>query len=80
LQLKPEWINDPLKYEAELTEYLKSKTSYNDIEKPTAEERKIAKTVGTNLTALSKQQVDCLMKQAACLTELQVKLYCPSLI
>ncbi|MFZ1307413.1 MAG: patatin-like phospholipase family protein [Ferruginibacter sp.] len=80
LQLKPEWINDPLKYEAELTEYLKSKTGYNDIEKPTAEERKIARTVGTNLTALSKQQVYCLMKQAACLTELQVKLYCPSLI
>lgn len=80
LQLKPEWVADAFKHEKELTEYLKSKTGYNAIEKPTTEERRIARRVGTNLTALSRQQVDCLMKQASCLTELQVKLYCPSLI
>lgn len=78
-QLKPEWVNDPKKYEVEITEYMKSKTGYSAIDKPTQEERKVARDVGTNLTSLSKQQVDCLMKQSACLTELQVKLYCPSL-
>lgn len=79
-QLKPEWVANPHEYEIAITEYLKTKTGYAAIDKPTPEERKIARNVGTNLTSLSKIQVDCLMKQAACLTELQVKLYCPSLI
>jgi NTE family protein len=55
-------------------------TDYDSIDKPTEAEKKIARSVGTNLTALSKSQVDCLMKQAECLTELQLKLYCPTLI
>lgn len=80
LQLKQEWVSEPKKYEAELTTYLKEKTNYASIVKPTAEEKKIARAIGTNLTTLSKTQVDCLIKQAECLTELQVKLYCPSLI
>lgn len=80
LQLKQQWVNEPKIFEQELTEYLRSKTGYNAIDKPTKEERNIARKVGTNLTTLSKQQIDCLMKQAACLTELQVKLYCPSLL
>ncbi len=79
-QLKSEWVAEPEKYANDITVYLKNKIGYDAIDKPTKEERKIARNVGTNLTALSKQKVDCLMKQAACLTELQVKLYCPSLI
>jgi NTE family protein len=80
LELKDEWVNEPEKYETELMAYLKAKTGFDNIIKPTPAERKLASDVGTNLTSLSKQQVDCLMKQAACLAELQVKLYCPSLV
>jgi NTE family protein len=80
LQLKQEWVDDAKKYEKEIIDYLEEKTGYAAIIKPTTEEKKIARNVGTNLTALSKQQVDCLIKQAECLVELQVKLYCPSLI
>jgi NTE family protein len=80
LQLKEEWVADAKKYEKEIIDYLEEKTGYAAIIKPTIEEKKIARNVGTNLTALSKQQVDCLIKQAECLAELQVKLYCPSLI
>lgn len=79
-QLRPEWVNDPKEYEEMIIAYLKNRLNYGAIEKPTAEEKKIARNVGTNLTALGKSQVDCLMKQAEALTELQVKLYCPSLI
>lgn len=78
-QLKSEWVEDPGKYEAAITDYLKSRLDYAVIEKPTQEEKKIARSVGTNLTCLSKSQVDCLIKQAEALTELQVKLYCPGL-
>lgn len=74
------WVDDPKEYEQEITDHLKARTGYNNIIKPTPEERLVARKVGTNLTALSRQQVDCLMKQASCLAELQVKLYCPSII
>jgi len=80
LGLKKEWVDDPKKYENEITVYLETKTGYAQMDKPTAEEKKIARSVGTNLTSLSKTQIDCLIKQAKCLTEMQVKLYCPTLI
>jgi NTE family protein len=80
LQLPAEWVTEPKKFKVELQKYLEEKTNYAAILKPTTDEKKIARSVGTNLTALSKQQVDSLMKQAECLAELQVKLYCPSLI
>ncbi|MGF2413077.1 MAG: patatin-like phospholipase family protein, partial [Ferruginibacter sp.] len=79
-QLKPEWVKEPRKYETEITDWLKIRTEYASIIKPTTEEKLIARTVGTNLTALSTAQVNCLIKQAECLTELQIKLYCPSLL
>lgn len=79
-QLKPEWVEHPEQYAPAIRLHLENRTGYAAIPKPTPEEKKIARTVGTNLTALRKEQVDCLIKQAAALTELQVKLYCPSLL
>lgn len=79
-QLNPEWVADPKQYEEVISSYLIQRLNYDAINKPTAEEKKIARSVGTNLASLSKQKVDCLIKQAEALTELQVKLYCPSLI
>lgn len=78
-QLKPEWVSDPKQYADEITGYLKQRLKYDAVVKPAEEEKKIARSVGTNLTALSKRQVDCLIKQAEALTEVQVKLYCPTL-
>jgi NTE family protein len=43
------------------------------------EDLKIARSVSTNLTALSDKQISVLSKHAELQTELQVKLYCPSL-
>lgn len=79
-QLEQKWIDEPKKYEIEITGWLEQRTGYADIKKPSDKEKVIARKVGTNLTSLSKLQVDSLMLQASCLTELQVKLYCPSLI
>jgi len=78
--LKSEWVEQPKLFANEIKTYLSKRLGFDSINKPTAEEKKIARKVGTNLTSLSKLQVDCLMKQAEALTELQVKLYCPSLI
>ena len=79
-ELQPDWVQNPGKFAAEIKVHLEERTGYAVIPKPTATEKKIARTVSTNLTALSKEQVDCLIKQAEALTELQVKLYCPSLL
>lgn len=79
-QLKPEWVASPKENEALITTYLKQRLNYDGIVKPGLEEKKVARSVGTNLTALSQQKMDCLIKQAKALTELQVKLYCPLLI
>lgn len=79
-QLPQQWVNEPKKFEKEITDFLELKTGYASIPKPSSDELKTARTVGTNLTALNKIQVDSLIKQAECLTELQVKLYCPSLL
>jgi len=82
LELRPEWVRQPKEYAAEITAWLEERTGYQKIlaAAPTPAEKTIARNTGTNLTSLSKKKVDCLMKQAACLTELQVKLYCPSLL
>ena len=50
------------------------------IKMPTVEELKTARGVSTNLKALKTSQINALVKQAECLTELQVKLYCPILL
>ena len=78
-ELKQVWIDDPNLYKMEIESHLKARVGYNTIVQPTNEEKKIARGVGTNLTALDKEQVDSLIKQAMALTEIQVKLYCPSL-
>ena len=75
-----EWVKDPAGHKEELKKLLESNTGYHNIVKPTDEEKTTARKVGTNLTSLSSYQVYCLVKQAECLTELQVKLYTPSLL
>ena len=79
-QLKDEWVAQPLAHAAEIQAWLEQTTGYQAIPKPTIDEVNIARTVSTNLKALSKPQVDCLMKQAAAICEIQVKLYCPSIL
>jgi len=79
-ELLPEWVDDPKNYTSLIIGRLEQSTNYKDIQKPSPDEKYIARNVGTNLKSLTKNQINCLMKQAECLTELQVKLYCPSLI
>ena len=72
--------NDPSTAAAGTMETIVADLTEAQIEKPAAEEKKIARAVNTNLTSLSRQKLDCLIRQAEALTEIQVKLYCPSLL
>ncbi|NNK88192.1 MAG: hypothetical protein HKO90_07900 [Flavobacteriaceae bacterium] len=60
---------------------LKTSIGYEEIlkEMQSPAELKIARGVGTNLVPLSDAQVSSLISHASVMTEIQVKLYCPSL-
>lgn len=64
-----------------ITEHLKKRIHYNEIVKDanSKEELTIARSVKTGLSPLKTTEINALMNHAAVLTEIQVKLYCPSL-
>jgi NTE family protein len=78
-QLLPDWVADPDKYSTEICEHLAYRIQYDWIVKPSPEELAAARSVGTNLTPLKRTDILALIKQAEALTEVQIKLYCPSL-
>lgn len=77
-----EWLTDLVKFESEIVGFLAKQVGYDIIisRDLSPEEIKIARSVGTNLKKLSGKQIGCLITHAENLTELQVKLYCPSLV
>lgn len=81
-KILPEWIEDPKKYSIEITKHLYTRLNYDLIKARdlTDDEWKIACRTGTNLTSLSAERITYLIRQAENLTEIQIKLYCPSLI
>ncbi len=62
--------------------YLEQQIGYAEIRKgqQSPQDLAIARKVGTNLTALSDQQIRALINQAELMTELQVRLYCPAAV
>ena len=64
-----------------ITELLKINCNYNAIIKQanTKEELAVARAVKTNLVTLKDEQINPLIKHASCMTEIQMRLYCPSL-
>jgi NTE family protein len=77
LHLHRDWVENPAAYYLEILEYLYEITGYERISKPSAAELHLARCVPAGLSCLSRIQIDCLMKQASAITELQLKLYCP---
>lgn len=80
--MNPEWVEQPGKHVQEITQHLQGRMNYAAIAKRdlTDDEWKIASSTATNLTTLSKERIDYLVRHAENLTEIQIKLYCPSLI
>jgi len=80
-QLPQEWINDPASHRNEIQQYLEQKVNYKSIwsRNLTPEQLQFIRSTGTNLTPLSEERVRLLAQHAENLTELQVKLYCPSI-
>lgn len=67
----------------EATSLLEARTNYKEIEaksKLIEQDLPSARNIGTNLTALTKAQIDLLSAHAELMTELQVRLYCPGVV
>lgn len=81
-QISEEWLADLKTHEKSVLERLKESINYSRIlsEAVTDQDKLVARSVSTNLTKLSLKQIDCLTRHAANLTEIQVRLYCPSLL
>jgi len=81
-KIPEDWVNDVKQYRSEIKDLLENNVNYKKIlaEKLTEKRLTIACNVGTNLSALSMEEINCLADHAANITELQIKLYCPSLI
>ncbi|GCC53247.1 hypothetical protein SanaruYs_34900 [Chryseotalea sanaruensis] len=79
-QIPMEYL-DPHNESAILT-YMEERVGYKELLKRKQENSKleIARKVGTNLTALSDTQIRALVNQSEILAELQIKLYCPSIL
>jgi NTE family protein len=79
--LKQEWIDDPEKHRQLIQQHLESGIGYESVlaKDLTDDEWDLARHTGTNLTSLSEKRISCLIRHAANLTELQVRLYCPGI-
>jgi NTE family protein len=64
-----------------ISNHLKNKVSFETVIKDGLSNEEIAyiSTIGTNLTALPEKQIELLTRHAEILTELFVRLYCPSI-
>ncbi|MGV8096710.1 MAG: hypothetical protein AB2L24_33040 [Mangrovibacterium sp.] len=66
------WREDPVKYIRDITQYLEERIDFRSVKQRdlSEEEWNLAKNVGTNLTSLSKKQIDCLVRHAENLTKI----------
>jgi len=81
-KLEQVWIDNPQRYRNDIEKHLCNLIGYTKIEREKISDIDfaIALKVGTNLTSLSIKQANALSGHAANLTEIQLKLYCPSLL
>jgi NTE family protein len=80
-KLEQQWIDNPETYRDIIQQYLEARINYAAVfaNNLTDDEWKLAKGTGTNLTSLSAKKINCLIRHAENLTELQVRLYCPGI-
>lgn len=81
-QLPQNWIEEPLKFRQKIIAHLAARCNFMQISALTLPKERLAniRSIGTNLTCIKPALVNDMIIHAANLTELQIRLYCPSLI
>lgn len=79
--LLPQWVAEPGKYRVQLADVLNKNCNYEKVAAGdlSPEKLKAIRSIGTNLTCLKKGLLEDMIIHSANLTEIQLKLYCPTL-
>ncbi len=79
--LQDEWIKNPAEFKADILHHMEEKCLVKNIldRDLTSGRLQMIRQIGTNLTRLKGELVEDMILHAANLTELQLRLYCPTL-
>jgi len=80
-ELLPEWIQSPKDYYVQIITHLENKVLYTKINLNNLDSKKLQaiRGIGTNLTCIRESLLKDMIIHAGNLTEIQIRLYCPSL-
>jgi len=80
--LEREWLDDVITFKQQIIDKLNANCLYNGIASAalSQERLKAVRNISTNLTPINKNLLNDMIDHAAALTELQVRLYSPSII
>jgi NTE family protein len=81
-QLPEDWIKAPALHKDQITQYMEQRCQVQEILAKALPKDRLQKIrqIATNLTRIKRELVQDMIIHAANLTELQIRLYCPSLI
>jgi NTE family protein len=80
-QFPEEWIKTPAQFKTEIITHMNKRCRFDELAKSQHDPAtlKVIRNIGTNLTPIREDKIRNLMKHSALLTEVQLRLYCPSL-
>lgn len=80
-QLPDEWVLEPTQFKKEIIAHMNKRCHFDELsnQQQDATDLNIIRNVGTNLTPIKEDKIRKLMKHSAMLTEVQLRLYCPTL-
>jgi NTE family protein len=80
-EIPEDWIIAPRQFKSEILDHLSERLGFKKIQEAYLSDEQLEKigTIGTSLTPIKKQLLENMIVHAALMTELQIKLYCPSI-
>ncbi|GAB3912599.1 patatin-like phospholipase family protein [Mucilaginibacter boryungensis] len=78
-RLPAAWVADPKIFRPEITAQLEANCRFADAIPLGADRLEAIRQIGTNLTCLNKTLIEDMISHSAAMTEIQLRLYCPSL-
>jgi len=76
------WIEKPKECREEILKYIKERVQIERIKSEYISEQELhnIRSIGTNLTPIKKKLLQDMVKHSSVMTELQIRLYCPTII
>jgi len=80
-QLPADWVLQPTQFKQEIIAHMNKTCHFDELNnlRHDAPDLNVIRSIGTNLTPIKEDKIRKLMKHSAMLTEVQLRLYCPTL-